>query len=207
MMRALLSISAMISCLAGPAVAGPLAVRVVDAAGHPVAQAVVTVRPSAGARAMKLGSGYSVTQKDLQFHPFVLVVPQGATVSFPNLDSTKHHVYSFSPAKTFELRLFARDQSRSIRFDKPGVIALGCNIHDSMTAFIVVADSAWTAVTDAKGFVRFPDVPAARASLTVWHPYLRAPANQLVQQLAAGEASKAVSVRLRPAPVHDMSGY
>ena len=206
-MRALFLFSAIILCLAGPAVAGPLAVRVVDAAGRPVAQAVVTVRPSNAARPMKLGAGYSVTQKDLEFHPFVLVVPQGATVSFPNLDSTKHHVYSFSPAKKFELRLFARDQSRSVRFDKAGVVALGCNIHDSMTAFIVVADSAWTAVTDARGIVRFADVPTGASSLTVWHPYLRAPANQIVLPLAAGEASKAVSVRLRAPPAHEMGGY
>ena len=74
----------------------------------------------------------------MQFHPFVLIVPVGAKVSFPNLDPTRHHVYSFSPAKQFELKLFARDQSRSVVFDKPGVVALGCNIHDAMTAFIVV---------------------------------------------------------------------
>ena len=206
-MRATFLFSATILCLAGPAVAGPLSVRIVDAAGRPVARTVVTVRPSTGGRPMKLGAGYSVTQKDLEFHPFVLVVPQGATVSFPNLDSTKHHVYSFSPAKKFELRLFARDQSRSVRFDKAGVVALGCNIHDSMSAFIVVADSAWTAVTDARGIVRFSDVPAAPASVTVWHPYLRAPANQIVLPLAAGETSKAVAVRLRPPPVHDRGGY
>ena len=72
-------------------------------------------------------------------------------MSFPNLDPTKHHVYSFSPAKRFELKLFAKDQSRTVHFDKPGVVALGCNIHDQMSAFIVVTDSAWTARTNAQG--------------------------------------------------------
>ncbi|HET6942615.1 MAG TPA: methylamine utilization protein, partial [Sphingomicrobium sp.] len=86
------------------------------------------------------GGTFSVSQRDMQFHPFVLVVPVGAKVSFPNLDPTRHHVYSFSPAKKFELKLFAKDQSRSVVFDKPGVVALGCNIHDAMTAFIYVAD-------------------------------------------------------------------
>ncbi|MFL6733359.1 MAG: methylamine utilization protein [Sphingomicrobium sp.] len=192
---------------AAPCAAGALLVRVVDASGRPVPNAVVTVRPSTGLLPMKVTRKYSVTQEDLQFHPFVLVVPQGATVSFPNLDDTKHQVYSFSPAKKFELKLFARDQSRSVRFDKAGIVPLGCNIHDSMTAFVVVADSAWTAATDGRGVVRFPDVPNAAASMTIWHPYLRAPANQIVRALPAGRSNEAVSVRLRPAPVHNMGGY
>jgi plastocyanin len=191
-----------------PVLAGPLTVRVVDPSGRPVTSAVVTVRPAgAAARPMKANGNYSVTQKNLQFHPFVSVVPQGATVSFPNLDPTKHHVYSFSPAKRFELKLFAKDQSRSVRFDRPGVIALGCNIHDAMSAFIVVTDSAWTAMTDSKGFARFADFPPAPASMTVWHPYLREPGNQLTRRLAAGDNSELVAVRLRPAPMHDMGGY
>ena len=114
------------------------------------------------------------------------VVPVGANVSFPNRDATKHHVYSFSPAKRFELKLFARDQSRSVRFDKPGVVALGCNIHDSMSAFIVVTDSPWTARTDGKGVVQFANAPNAAARLSVWHPYLRAPGNVLARRIAAG---------------------
>ena len=73
---------------------------------------------------------FVVSQRNIQFHPFLTIVPVGADVSFPNLDPTKHHVYSFSPAKRFELKLFARDQSRTVHFDKPGVVALGCNIHD-----------------------------------------------------------------------------
>ena len=98
-----------------------------------------SIRPRA-ARAPP-GRHYYLRQRQHQFHPFVLVVPVGANVSFPNFDPTRHHVYSFSPAKRFELKLFARDQSRSVRFDKPGVVALGCNIHDQMSAFIDVVDT------------------------------------------------------------------
>ena len=207
MMRVLHLCSLLAIGAAAPASAGALAVRIVDAAGHPVSNAVVTVRPATGARPMRLGRTYAVTQQDLEFHPFVLVVPQGATVSFPNLDRTKHHVYSFSPAKRFELKLFARDQSRSVKFDKPGVVALGCNIHDSMSAFIVVADSTWTAATDAKGLVRFPDLPEGVATMMVWHPYLRAPGNQIERRLAPGASAETVPVKLRPAPIHNMGGY
>lgn len=194
--------------LSGAALAAPLTVRVVDGSGRPVADAVVTVRPSGAAqRPMRLAPGYSVQQKDMQFRPFVSVVPVGATVSFPNLDPSRHHVYSFSPAKRFELKLFARDQTRSVRFDKPGVIALGCNIHDSMSAFIVVTDSAWTAVSDGKGMVRLADLPNGSAVMTVWHPYMRAPGNQLIRTIAAGKSSEFVAIRLRPAPMHNMGGY
>ena len=128
--------------------------------GTPVRDAVVTLYPAASAaRAPRPGGRYVVSQKKIQFHPFLTIVPVGADVSFPNLDPTKHHVYSFSPAKRFELKLFARDQSRTVHFDKPGVVALGCNIHDQMSAFIVVTDSAWTARTNAQGMAVFADAP------------------------------------------------
>lgn len=190
---------------ATPLAAAPLTVRVVDG-GKPVANAVVRLRPDGPARPMRLESGYSISQKDMQFHPFVRIVPVGATVSFPNLDPTKHHVYSFSAAKRFELKLFAKDQSRSVRFDKAGVVALGCNIHDQMSAFIFVTDSAWTAKTDARGMARFAEAPPG-STMTVWHPYLRAPGSSVSRRLAAGDRSTSVAVKLRPPPMHAMDAY
>src|SRR5881398_3940534 len=188
-----------------PLVAAPLAVRVVDSSGRPVRDAVVTIYPSAGARAPRAGGRYVVSQQALQFHPFLTIVPVGADVSFPNLDPTKHHVYSFSPAKRFELKLFAKDQSRTVHFDRPGVVALGCNIHDQMSAFIVVTDSAWTARTNAQGIVTFADAPNSPARLTLWHPYLRAPGGQVVQVIAAGQRSAGFQVKLRPPPAMAMA--
>jgi plastocyanin len=185
---------------ATPLVAAPLAVRVVDSSGHPVRDAVVTLYPSAGARAPRPGSRYVVAQQNLQFHPFLTIVPVGADVSFPNLDPTKHHVYSFSSAKRFELKLFARDQSRTVRFDKAGVVALGCNIHDQMSAFIVITDSAWTARTNAQGMAAFGDAPNAAGRMTVWHPWLRAPGGVIEQAIGAGQRSANFSIRLRPPP-------
>src|SRR5207237_2318117 len=167
MLRGILLASALAGA-ATPLVAAPLAVRVVDSAGRPVRDAVVTLYPSAGARAPHSGGRYVVSQQNLQFRPFLTVVPVGADVSFPNFDPTKHHVYSFSAAKKFELKLFAKDQSRTVHFDKPGVVALGCNIHDQMSAFIVVTDSAWTARTNAHAIAFLGDAPNAPARLTVW---------------------------------------
>jgi plastocyanin len=187
-------------CLAAPLVAATLTVRVVDAAGRPIRDAVVTYYPSTGARTPRAAAHYVISQQNLQFHPFLTIVPVGADISFPNLDNTKHHVYSFSPAKRFELKLFAKDQSRTVHFDKAGVVALGCNIHDQMSAFIIVTDSAWTARTNAQGMVAFADAPNASGRVVVWHPYLRSPAGTMQQALAPSQHSASFSLRLRPPP-------
>jgi len=199
-MRALIIFAAGL-WLSAAALASPLSVRVVDSSGKPVRDAVVTFYPAgAAARAPRAAGRYVVAQRNLQFQPFLSIVPVGADVSFPNYDPTKHHVYSFSAAKHFELKLFAKDQSRTVRFDKPGVVALGCNIHDAMSAFIVVTDSAWTARTNAQGMAVFGDAPAAPGRLTVWQANLRAPGGMVQQAVGASQRSLNVAVRLRPAP-------
>ena len=193
--------------LAAPLAPAPLSVRVVDSAGRPVRDAVVIVQPAGSAAKAPRGGRFAVSQKDLKFRPYLTIVPVGSEVSFPNLDPTKHHVYSFSPAKRFELKLFARDQSRTVRFDKAGVVALGCNIHDSMSAFIVVTDSVWTARTNAQGIAAFGDAPMAAGRVAVFHPWLRAPGGIAQQPLAAGQRSARFQVRLRPPPAMPKSDY
>jgi plastocyanin len=191
-----------------PLVAAPLNVRVVDGSGRPVRDAVVTLYPAgAAAREPRAAGRFVVAQQNLQFRPFLTVVPVGADVSFPNLDPTKHHVYSFSAAKRFELKLFAKDQSRIVHFDRPGVVALGCNIHDQMSAFIFVTDTAWTARTNAQGMASFGDAPNAAARIAVWHPYLRAPGGQVQQAIAATQRNLSFQVRLRPPPAMAMTDY
>ena len=193
--------------LAAPSLAAPLAIKVVDTAGKPVRDAVVTLYPTNGAHRPLNPGRFTVAQKSLKFQPFLSVVPIGSSISFPNFDSTKHHVYSFSPAKKFELKLFAKDQSRTVQFDKPGVIALGCNIHDAMSAFIVVTDSKWTQRTNAQGVAMFTDAPNSAGKVTVWHPYLRAPGGQVQQNLAAAQRGAGFAIKLRPPPAMTMSGY
>jgi plastocyanin len=186
------------------AAAAELTVEVRNPAGAPVRDAVVSLYP--GGRAAPLGPArgpYRVSQRNIQFSPFVLVVPVGAEIAFPNFDAVLHHVYSFSPAKRFELKLYAREQNRTVRFDKAGVVPLGCNIHDSMTGFILVSDTALSAKTDAAGRAVFADVPAGAVVARIWHPYLRAPANRIEQHWTmprAGRASQQVRVALRPPP-------
>jgi plastocyanin len=185
---------------AAAAWSAPLTVRVVDPSGKPVANAVVFLKGPGAPLWRPAGARFVVAQRNLQFQPFVLLVPVGAVVSFPNADNTRHQVYSFSSPKPFELKLFARDQSRSVIFDKPGVVALGCNIHDNMSAFVVVAESGWAAKTDAQGRATFASTPA-NGVMTVWHPYLRSPGNQLTQAVPHGSVAT-ITARLRPASMH-----
>jgi len=194
---------------ASPAVAGTLVVRVVDPAGRPVNDAVVIVDPVGRPSPPPPPAGpYRIEQRNMQFSPFVSVVPVGANVSFPNFDATRHHVYSFSPAKRFELKLFARDQSRSVRFDKAGIIAIGCNIHDQMSAFLFVTASPWAQRTE-RGSVTFRDAPSGQVKISVWHPYLRAPSLTVSRMLPLGGGNRAetFAVKLRPPPLHNMDAY
>ncbi|MES2289454.1 MAG: carboxypeptidase regulatory-like domain-containing protein [Pseudomonadota bacterium] len=142
---------------------------------------------------------YRMTQKDIAFNPHILIVPVGANVAFPNMDKVRHHVYSFSSINKFELKLYGREENRSVVFPKPGVAALGCNIHDSMAAFVVVVDTPFAARTDAAGRVSIPGVPPGRATLRVWHASIRAPGQQTTQPLAipAGPISQTISVPVR----------
>jgi len=202
-MRALLSILVALFS-AAPAAAGDLLVQVRTASGAAVPNAVVTLYPGGRPSPLAQERGtYQIAQRDLQFSPFVLVVPVGADVSFPNFDNVRHHVYSFSPVRRFELRLYAREQARNVHFDRPGIVPLGCNIHDSMIAFIDVVDTGFAARTDGAGQARFTAIPGSQVLVRIWHPYLRAPGNQLEMQVAVpdhGTVSQAVPVNLRPPP-------
>lgn len=198
MKRTLLLLSA--SLLAATAGAAELTVNVRTSAGAPVRDAVVMLHP-AGAAPMKpqTDTSLSVRQQDIQFHPFVLIAPVGAQVGFPNRDKVRHHVYSFSKAKRFELKLFGREESRSVSFDKPGAVALGCNIHDAMTAYVRVVDTPFAVKTDATGTARLPNLPGGAATLKVWHPYLRAPGNELARAVSLGGGKvETIAVELRP---------
>jgi plastocyanin len=181
-----------------------LKVLVVGARGQPVADAVVLLHPAGAADSGPIRFPWPmvVEQRNMQFRPFVLIAPAGAEVAFPNHDPFQHHVYSFSPAKTFELKLYGHDETRRVRFDRVGVVALGCNIHDDMTGFIRVVDTPFAAKTDAHGEALIRGAPAGPGQLSVWHPYLRGgrDAVRAVTTPAAGSAVT-VTVDVRPAPM------
>jgi plastocyanin len=198
----LLATLAFALCIPAFAWSADLTVFVKTSAGKPVADAVVMARPDAGTprEPIRFSWPYSMAQKDMRFTPFVLIVPVGADVSFPNLDLVLHHVYSFSPAKSFELKLYGHDETRKVRFDKVGVVAIGCNIHDSMAGFVRVVDTPYAAKTDASGRATLRDLPAGGAQVTVWHPYLKAARNEATVRSAAGQ-TLTVTTALRAPPV------
>jgi plastocyanin len=186
----------------GPARAADLVVSVRTPEGRPVQDAVVTI-PARASGPIRFAWPYRMAQRNMQFDPFVLVVPVGAEVAFPNLDNVRHHVYSFSAPHPFELKLYSRDETRVVRFDKPGVVALGCNIHDSMVAFILVVETPYAAKTDAAGQAVLRGAPAGTVTVRVWHPYLKAPTNTVLAQAvvpAAGAGRVAVTAGLRAPP-------
>ncbi|WP_242098373.1 methylamine utilization protein [Sphingomonas sp. CROZ-RG-20F-R02-07] len=163
--------------------------------GSPLADAVVMVEVP-GAHVVQRGP-YVMEQKSIAFQPHVLVVPIGATVSFPNRDAFRHHVYSFSKAKKFDLKLYGRDETRSVVFDQAGTVALGCNIHDSMSGFIIVSSTPYAARTDKAGRVTIAEVPAGGARLRVWSPAIHAPDNMMVQAITIAQSGFATSIVVR----------
>jgi plastocyanin len=193
-----------LSLTATAANAGDIQVLVTDGSGKPVPNAVVML-DMPGTAANSPGQ-FRVNQKDMEFQPYLLVIPVGSTVDFSNLDPVRHHVYSFSAAKKFDLKLFGKGESRAVRFDQPGVVAIGCNIHDSMQGFIHIVATPLAARTGPDGRVILRGAPAGVHGLRVWHAMMRAPGNQISQSVnTASNASLSVAIKLRrPAPMaHD----
>ena len=104
-----------------------------------------------------------------QFRPRVIVVPQGTTVSFPNLDAFNHNVFSSDSGNVFDLGLYGRNQSERHRFSRPGLVRVYCNIHPRMGGFVVVRDNAWFAQPAADGSFTIPNVPPGTYTLHIWH--------------------------------------
>lgn len=169
-----------------------LLVTVHDAAGRPLPDTAVYAEPlDAAAPVSRQPRTVEVEQKNRAFTPAVTVVQAGTSVVFPNRDSVRHHVYSFSPTKVFDLDLFAGEPPKPVSFDKPGTVVVGCNIHDPMAAWVHVVGTPYLGKTDGSGRVRLDGLPPGRYRLKAWHPGLpegEAPAERMVQASARDEA-------------------
>ncbi|MFC2991938.1 Cupredoxin [Halomonas tibetensis] len=178
---------------AAPALAASL--QVVDAHDNtPLAGAVVEVHHP-GSYLPRTDN--DIIQRDATFIPHVSLVPAGSRVSFPNRDTTRHHVFSFSPAKPFELELYLQETPPPLAFDRAGVVVLGCNIHDHMRAFLVVSDAPTAAMTDADGRVSLADLPPGTHALRVWHPRLEDTHQMWWEGTIDAEESRSVALELR----------
>ncbi|OQR29071.1 hypothetical protein BWR59_22565 [Pseudomonas sp. Bc-h] len=189
--------------------AATLTAEFVDAQGKPLTDAVLTLqgpsgKPDAAPKA-------DMDQRDQRFAPHVLAVRTGTQIRFPNSDDIRHQVYSFSPAKRFELRLYGGTPSDPVLFDKPGVVVLGCNIHDWMLGYVYVTDDPWFGVSNDKGTLILEQMPAGHYVATLWHPQapdmqpvpggeIDIPAAGLRQRFSVAVQPKGVDMPAAPPP-------
>jgi plastocyanin len=194
--------------------AATLEISVVDEQGRPIEDVAVYATSAHGAEHAgtttatanaATGQKAIMDQHDLQFVPHLLIVQSGTEVAFPNGDSVSHHVYSFSETKQFELPLYKGEVYPPVLFERPGIVALGCNIHDGMLGYIVVVDTPHFAKTDEQGVALIDDVPSGDYVVAAWTPRARPTALPPTQQLAVGEGTVAAEIRItgRLSPAHE----
>ena len=159
----------------GAARAATLDVDARDSSGKPVADTAVFAIPSSGGMDARPRKSVEIQQIDREFVPYLTVIQTGTTATFPNRDPILHHVYSFSPAKSFEIKLYTGRSPSSVTFDKPGVVTLGCNIHDWMIGYVLIVSTPYFAKTDASGAAHLRDLPVGSYDVQAWHPRLRQP--------------------------------
>ena len=198
---------------AGNLLAGSLEIIVKDDKGRPVSDAVAYAAAGNASAAAKKQT--VVDQRDKQFVPYVTAVQVGTAVIFPNSDKIRHHVYSFSPAKKFELPLYSGVPAEPVVFDKTGFVTLGCNIHDWMIAYVAVLPTPYFQVTRQDGHAVLKDLPAGQYTMQVWHPALKGRPEALAQRIDVGGATKSLlftlplksDVRAKRAPGLTTGGY
>ena len=203
--------AALVGCVFRCASAAELEVDVVDRNDEPISEVAVYLVPL-DEQSRQLGAGDPqpavMEQSDSAFVPHLLVVETGAEVSFPNNDTVSHHVYSFSEAKRFQLDLYRGNTHPPQLFDRPGLVVLGCNIHDSMLGYILVVDTPFSSVTGDGGSARIPDLPEGDYELLVWTPRANPddlPAAEIVTVTDTGQQSVTLRIDGKLRPPHDSS--
>jgi plastocyanin len=199
----LVAIAGAFSCAAAD-----ISVMVVDRDGRGVAEVVVAAMPAAANPIPPASRRPAVMdQRNREFVPRVLVVGVGSSVEFPNNDTVSHQVYSFSAAKRFQLPLYKGESHPPVTFDKPGLVVLGCNIHDAMVGYIYVSDAPYFETTAASGTATLKDLPAGDYRIIVWGPYIAdAPASLVrtvhvdANEAAAARFQLSLALRARPEP-------
>ncbi len=189
--------------LSHAAEAAPVTVNVASRAGGGVADALVIFDPL-DTEAPPGRDSAVIDQIHKTFVPRVSVVRTGTSVTFPNSDQIRHQVYSFSQPKVFTLKLYAGTPAAAVVFDKPGLVVLGCNIHDNMVAYVGVVDTPYFAKTPASGSVTI-NLPVGHYRLRLWHPDLDAAVapQTITVQSAALTLSPVVGLAAAPAAPAD----
>jgi len=176
--------------------AAAVTVDVLDAHGRAVSGTVIVAVPAKPAPPAPRAANAVMDQLDKAFVPQVLVIRAGTSVLFPNSDAVSHQVYSFSAPKRFELPLYRGQPHPAVLFDQPGIVVLGCNIHDSMTGYIYVADSPWFGMSDEQGRWQAETLPAGDYRITIWNPRFARDESSLEQPLHL-DAEQTAGVRFQ----------
>jgi plastocyanin len=185
---------------ASVAASAGVTVKVMDAAGKPVPDAVVYAEAEAGQSLPAARKSGEISQQGLKFIPLVTVIQTGSKIFFPNNDKVRHHIYSFSPAHKFDQKLYSGTTAEPQTFEKAGTVVLGCNIHDKMIAYVRVVDTPYFGKTDASGEATL-DAPAGKYALKAWHPDI-AGGQALEQSLAVkADAAAGASFKMTLKPV------
>jgi plastocyanin len=193
-LKALIAVMAFAAASAHGAV---LTISVLDSRSQPVPDAVITVTSLGAPPAQSTAPPPAVMDQVAKaFVPAVLVVHTGTAVIFPNSDSVAHQVYSFSPTKRFELGLYRGHPYDPVVFDRPGLVVLGCNIHDNMVGYIFVTDAPYFGKSDDKGTWRSDALPAAEYEVAVWSARLTGKMDATRTRVKLDGESHAVQVRL-----------
>jgi plastocyanin len=189
-------LATLLTCTAGSAYASGVIVHAVDAQGQPLIDVVLYAEPESIQPLPRPLNAAEIEQKNLTFIPLVSVIQTGSRITFPNHDKVRHHIYSFSPAKRFDQKLYSGESAAPQIFDKAGTVVLGCNIHDAMLAYIKVVDTPYFAKTDSAGDARF-EAPAGKYTLKAWHYNMAAsqPQSQHIL-IKGGEALTPSSVKI-----------
>jgi plastocyanin len=169
--------------------------------GKPVANAVVFVQEPASLQAAAASTSAIMDQFNKTFVPEMLPVAVGTQVRFPNRDQIRHHVYSFSRPKRFELPLYKGEDAPPVLFDKPGVVKIGCNIHDWMSAIILVLPNDRFAVTKEDGTFSLPTLDAGTYTITAWHAQSKEKTEDIAQRVEIGGSDPQLTFKLSLAPV------
>jgi plastocyanin len=181
---------------------------VVGRDGRGVDEVVVTATPTG----VNMGSSPTLRpavmdQNNLAFLPRVLVVAAGTSVEFPNNDSVSHQVYSFSAAKRFQLPLYKGQVHPPITFERPGIVVLGCNIHDAMVGYIYVTDTPYFGSTEAGGSLHLKGLPAGDYRVAIWSPFIADVPASLIRTVhvdgtedATSRVQLSLALRTRPEP-------
>lgn len=185
----------------GIAHAAEIRARVVDTEGQPVNEAVLYAMPRGDKPRLNADELVIIDQIDKTYVPHVTVIPVGTKISFPNKDDIRHHVYSFSQAKKFELPLYEGTPANPVEFGYAGTVVLGCNIHDWMKAYIYVVDTPYFAKSGKDGELLVSSLPGGEYEVYIEHPRMVEKASVLAKNVILGEdttESLSYQIELKP---------